>query len=512
LENFRVASIDDFHGDFSDIWARDATERNTFDLWLHVVDHASRIARAIRKQNPAAVIDDLADTLVWLMSFIAQCQKLDTNGPESCFRFDDTPSDIIWQKYPAICPGCYDHWLISLLDLREGETPLRKLEFTRDTITTVVETRAKALVAPEACTCVTRMVTLGREPEIAASLRTEFDELRRRHAAVLSARLDFKSTLADLERMLTGIYLNSLHLLTLEHMAVRLLEEVGEASEAIKDLYTFDDSREPYTADLQAVRKWRLLEELADVFAWIFAIAAKIRLVHATQADEYRVAVDPRRSGEKPFHCDVPQIIWCKYGMTKAGANWDRLKCPGCQLAPCGCPRDMRFSWTYGRSTETPGSILRAKDVQQTERNLIFVSYSHKDRAWLERLQVMIKPLARNRIVSVWDDTRIRPGERWRSEIDSALERSRVAVLLVSPDFLASDFIAQNELPPLLEATREHGISIIWVPISASMYKATDIAQYQPAHDPTHPLDSLEKHEQNAALLKICEYIQEAAN
>lgn len=116
----------------------------------------------------------------------------------------------------------------------------------------------------------------------------------------------------------------------------------------------------------------------------------------------------------------------------------------------------------------------------------------------------------RNATISVWDDTRINPGTKWRGEIAAALVAARVSVLLVSPNFLASDFIAKKELPPLLEAAEKQGLKIVWVPISASAYKQTPTAEIQAAHDPANPLDSLSEAQQNKALVEICEQIASA--
>jgi|SRR5688572_1180352 len=513
FDNFRTVSIDDYHRDFSEIWDRDVAERSVFDLWLHVVDHASRIARAIRRQEPPAVIDDVADTTVWLMSFIAQCQKSVAEGSDSCFRFSEMPSQIIWQKYPGVCPGCFDHWMLSLLDVKDGETPIKKLEFKRESMVEALQLRADKGRQANPCTCLTRLITHTREREIAAALRTELDELRRRYAKAATATGQSVATTVELEEMFNTLYANPHHVLSLDTIAFHLLEEVGEATEAIKDLYTFDDSREPYTAELQASRKERLLEEIADVFSWMFTTALKIKSTYIRHADEYRSSLFPNAAPDGFSGLTFAQIVWSKYGMTKSGANWNRLKCPGCQSAPCTCPRDMRILW---RQSVTGTSTVQQPIVKEKEmapaRDLIFVSYSHLDQTWLERLQTVMKPLIRNRTLSVWDDNRINPGQRWRSELDSALERARVAVLLVSPNFLASDFIEQNELPPLLDVAEKGGLTIIWVPLSASMYRETEIALYQAAHDPARPLDSLPPHEQNAALVKICEYIKDAAH
>jgi internalin A len=112
--------------------------------------------------------------------------------------------------------------------------------------------------------------------------------------------------------------------------------------------------------------------------------------------------------------------------------------------------------------------------------------------------------------MSVWDDTQIRAGDKWRSEIDRAIAGARAAVLLVTPDFLESDFIAEHELPPLLEAASRGGKRILWIPLSASSYRRTEIRHYQALSDPARPLDGLSHAEQNQALVDIANRIAEA--
>ena len=112
-------------------------------------------------------------------------------------------------------------------------------------------------------------------------------------------------------------------------------------------------------------------------------------------------------------------------------------------------------------------------------------------------------------MIKIWADTQIEPGTRWREEINHALACAKVAVLLVTPNFLASDFIMKHELP-LLEVARKDGLSILWIAIRTSWYTETCIAEYQHVNNPTRPFESLSRPERNKELVRICEKIKKA--
>lgn len=143
-------------------------------------------------------------------------------------------------------------------------------------------------------------------------------------------------------------------------------------------------------------------------------------------------------------------------------------------------------------------------------RTEVFVSYSHRDDIWREELLYTLKPyLQRERTnISVWVDRDIKPGDPWDQEIRGAIARARVAVLLVSKYFLASDYIKNEELP-LIHAMQEDGLRILWVPVSACMYTETELQVCQAVLDPSAPLDSRNTSEQSKALLKVCAAIRE---
>lgn len=146
--------------------------------------------------------------------------------------------------------------------------------------------------------------------------------------------------------------------------------------------------------------------------------------------------------------------------------------------------------------------------TEPSRREQIFISYSHKDKKWLEHLQTFLSPHVRKTNISIWDDTKVNSGEEWREGIETAIASAKVAVLLVSPDFLACDFIAEHELSPLLEAAQNDGLRILWIAVRASGYVETEIARYQAMNDPSRPLASLSATNREKELVRICQEIK----
>ncbi len=124
-------------------------------------------------------------------------------------------------------------------------------------------------------------------------------------------------------------------------------------------------------------------------------------------------------------------------------------------------------------------------------RDSVFVSYSRKDRRWVNELQTSLVTLGDEVQAIVWDDSRISPAAEWQPEIDEALSTAAAAVLLLSAEFFKSEFIRKYELPLLMEAAHRGELRIFPVIVSACPPNEVT-AVFQAVNDPAQPLEGLD--------------------
>ena len=81
----------------------------------------------------------------------------------------------------------------------------------------------------------------------------------------------------------------------------------------------------------------------------------------------------------------------------------------------------------------------------------VFISYSHQDEAYRAELEKHLSLLKRSGAIRSWHDRRIGAGEEWKSAIDENLDRARVILLLISVDFVTSDYCYAIEMKRAME-------------------------------------------------------------
>lgn len=150
------------------------------------------------------------------------------------------------------------------------------------------------------------------------------------------------------------------------------------------------------------------------------------------------------------------------------------------------------------------------KPIEQLPKKQIFISYCHNDIEYLERLLVHLKPIERNGKIDIWVDTRIKSGDKWKKYINDALSIAGVGILLISADFMASDFIIDNELPPLLLNAQKAGTRIIPIIVKPCRFlREKSLNEFQAINDPKSPLNSLTEDERENIYDSIAQRIEE---
>lgn len=135
-------------------------------------------------------------------------------------------------------------------------------------------------------------------------------------------------------------------------------------------------------------------------------------------------------------------------------------------------------------------------------RDKVFLSYSHKDKEFVSDIKKHFKPFSNQ--IDFWDDSRIEAGQKWKEEIIKAIATTKVAILLLSADFLASDFISNNELPPLLKAAENEGAIILILILKPCLFEEFEhLNQYQALNPPSKPLSRMDDNDKEDIFVNL---------
>jgi hypothetical protein len=93
----------------------------------------------------------------------------------------------------------------------------------------------------------------------------------------------------------------------------------------------------------------------------------------------------------------------------------------------------------------------------------VFISYAHEDEELRQQLVTHLRPLEREGLISGWHDRLIMPGIERHKNIDEHLNSARIILLLISPDFLASDYAYDAEVQRAMQ--RHHAKVARVIPI-----------------------------------------------
>jgi hypothetical protein len=139
----------------------------------------------------------------------------------------------------------------------------------------------------------------------------------------------------------------------------------------------------------------------------------------------------------------------------------------------------------------------------------VFISYSHKDEDWKDRLVTHLGVLQQEGIFDVWDDRRIGAGEDWEREIQKAMDAASVAILLVSAHSLTSEFILREEVARLLKRRDKEGLRIFPVIVKPCAWDEVKwLARMQVRPKDGRPLSAGDEHQRDAELMAIVKEVK----
>jgi class 3 adenylate cyclase len=140
---------------------------------------------------------------------------------------------------------------------------------------------------------------------------------------------------------------------------------------------------------------------------------------------------------------------------------------------------------------------------------MIFISYSHSDEVLKDRVIRHLQAVTDSTGIAIWDDRQISTGQEWKQKIETALATARAAVLLISADFLSSQFIKESELPVLLSRREKEGLKVFPIlsqPCNWQMYKWLSALALWPRDG--HSLSGMDEHSRETSLKLLVEEIR----
>ena len=239
---------------------------------------------------------------------------------------------------------------------------------------------------------------------------------------------------------------------------------------------------------------------------------------------EWQKAVELQRS--RRFLLADPQLRLIRHcsartpTATPRSSSWRNGSGPKSRMSGCSRRRaasrntcrsgrlNCALTWDYAPCDMRSGKSARSE---------VFVSYAREDnrdrQKWLRHLEAPLRALSNTRNIPFWYDTQIRIGQKWDEEIKAHLDRARIALLLLSNNFLGSSYIMGTELPWILSAAERGELKVVPILLEHCDFEACPgLAERQfarPRPDgPLVPLERLNDSDRNAFYSDLQKHIR----
>ena len=122
----------------------------------------------------------------------------------------------------------------------------------------------------------------------------------------------------------------------------------------------------------------------------------------------------------------------------------------------------------------------------------------------MKRIEKSLSLLTREGKIHLWVDRNVEAGEEWEKNLFSFIETSNLAILVLSNDFLSSDFILSKELPAMFAESERRRLTLIPILVRPCPFELhRDLSKFQFFNDPAVPLSSLREWEIESELSRL---------
>lgn len=160
-----------------------------------------------------------------------------------------------------------------------------------------------------------------------------------------------------------------------------------------------------------------------------------------------------------------------------------------------------------------PLSATESDEVSGTRQSpkslAFFLSYSHKDVALKDKLDEHLTALKRSGMVSLWQDKQIEAGDDWDKKIKKKLKDADVVLLLISPGFVASDYINRVEMKYALKKASSGRVKIIPIYLKQIFTEGMPFRKFQGFINPDKPIENFPYHKRNKAFFEVVKGISD---
>src|SRR5438270_10348798 len=138
----------------------------------------------------------------------------------------------------------------------------------------------------------------------------------------------------------------------------------------------------------------------------------------------------------------------------------------------------------------------------------ILLCYAREDEVLRQGLEKHLRILKRQGIINLWHDRNISAGTEWEREIDNHLNSARIILLLISPDFLDSDYCYSIEMKRAMERHEQEEARVIPIILRPVYWSKTPFGKLQALPSDGKPIISSHWHFQDEALFDVAEGIR----